>query len=113
MEAEICDLDELTGSALASDSSPLSFSLLQVSSSLSFSRIFRAASRSRRFVLTVPSFGRPLTSRGQVCNDLRRRRSGEQTRQKDEEEPRDRTNIALGVPRPWGKASLPRSPVVS
>lgn len=53
MEAEICDLDELTGSALAR---PASDSLASLSLLPEASRISRAASRSRGFVLTVPSF---------------------------------------------------------
>lgn len=107
MEAEICDLDELTGSALG-DQPPISNSSL----SLSFSLGCFELSRSRGFVLTVSSFGRPLTSRDQVYNELRRRRkSRRQTKQKDEAESHDRTNIALGVPRPWRKGFAP-SPVV-
>jgi len=83
MEAEICDLDELTGSssgrpASDSSSSPSSPSLpLSLSPSLSLCCSFLLGSvgqpRSRGFVLTVQSFDRPLTSRDQVYNDLRMR----------------------------------------
>jgi len=69
MEAEICDLDELTGSSSgrpASDSSS--------SPSLPLSLLLGSAGQSRGFVLTVQSFDRPLTSRDQVYNDLRMRK---------------------------------------